>query len=185
MYGYQTRKSKYSEPDRLLRRSRYHPARSTTCQRQETDATRVTTRLPSRPRVSQGSDFPKMKARRVTESLAPRQEAMQGTDPLLPRMKAISNYTPLPVNNGMSRRTNTPSLRHYFFHLVLGIWKLFESTPPRPRIACAFLFIAILFILSSIVNFLLQIIAPLVNPMYIIVGIIASATVIYEFFLKE
>ena len=185
MHGYHTRQSKNSELGRLQRRSRYYTVRPTIYQPQETDATRATAPLPLPPRARQGADFPKMNARRATVSLTQRQEVMRGTDPLLPRMSAIRNRASLPVRNGTSEGKNDTSLRYYLVRLALGIWKLLESTPPRPRFACAFLFIAVLFVLSSIVNALLQIIAPLATPVYIISGIIASFIVIYEFVIKK
>lgn len=184
MHVYHTRQSKNSELGRLQRRSRYYPVRSTIYQLKETDATRVTAPLPLPPRARQGADFPKMNARRATISLAQRQEVVRDTDPLLPRMSARRNHASPPVRNG-APESNDTSLRYYLVRLALGIWKLLESTPPRPRFACAFLFIAVLVVLSSIANALLQIIAPLATPVYIISGIIASVIVIYEFVIKK
>jgi len=74
-----------------------------------------------------------------------------------------------------------PIVGYHLAHIVQGIWKLFADTPLGPRIACILLAILALIILCIILNFMTQLAAPIMNLIYTILGISASAIAIYEF----
>ncbi len=185
MYGYYKRKSNKSKIGQVQRRSRYQPTRPNLYQPGRTDATRTTAPLRDSPGDRQYTYFSNRNTRRVTSSLAPRQDVTRGTDPLLPRMSARVDYEDFPIEIQTPRSRRDMPFRYYFLELILGIWNLFQTTPPKIQFVCVILCISVLILLSLLVHALLQIIAPLETPIYIISGIIASVIVIYEFIFKR
>lgn len=77
--------------------------------------------------------------------------------------------------------TQKETLRPYIRYLFQGTWALWREIPPLPRMVCIAVGIGVLLVVSSLLNDLMQLVIPLVNAIYMLLGILASAVAIYEF----
>lgn len=200
MNGYYTGKRMNADRRQLQHNSKYYPVRSTTHPLQDPDTTQVTAPLRFSAEVEQASKFPPRRVERTTRVLSSDRRATRGTDPLIQRVPTMRDYPPrassqmappkIPPSPSSGRnrvpknKKNTP-FQYHILRIALGIWNLFKETPPGPRLACIFLGIGLLLLVSTIANAFIQITAPFLGPIYIILGIIASIIVIYECLSKQ
>jgi hypothetical protein len=111
--------------------------------------------------------------------------------------RVTSNDTELRLSNRKGNQDTEPLLLDHkgkvidipdmplMYHvkgIVRGLQKRFKAMPLLIRIVLTSL---AMYMLSSMVNILVQIMLLSMNCVYTIVGIIASIIVIYEFFMKE
>ena len=73
-------------------------------------------------------------------------------------------------------------LMYYMTGIARGIWKWFKGLSLPTQIILAIL---VLYALSLVINLIMQLLMMSMGLIYTILGIIASAIVIYEFFLKK
>jgi hypothetical protein len=64
-------------------------------------------------------------------------------------------------------------VRTYVRYLFQGTWDLWREIPPLPRMACIAAGIGALLVVSSLLNDLMQLVIPLVNAIYMLLGILA------------
>lgn len=89
------------------------------------------------------------------------------------------SYSPVPAKSELPEiDAGSISLSSHIVYIVLGIWKLFKDVPPRSRFVCIVLCILALVILSSLVGIMVQVIAQIMNLVYLILGIAASAVTV-------
>jgi hypothetical protein len=89
------------------------------------------------------------------------------------------SYYPFPAKRELPEKgTGSISLTGHILFIVLGTGKLFKDIPPRSRFVCIVLSILALVVLSSVVGIMVQVIAQVMNLVYIILGIAASAVTV-------
>lgn len=97
-------------------------------------------------------------------------DSCQVTEPLLQQKKIYEEHEQeLPM-------------RYHVDCIVSGIWKWFRNLSISARIM---LILVVLYILTRVVDLLIQLIIPSLNSIYTVLGIFASGIVLYEFFVKE
>jgi len=165
MYAYyNNRRSFRSGSEHPQRRYRYPVRRSTAYLSQGMNVKRNSRCLLTKAKIT-GATNPLLankRARRNTASLAPNARIVaKATRPLLP-----------------PEGDEDTSLARHVVRIIKGIWKLFKDTPPRSRFICVVLAVVVLFILSLLVNSMLQLVSPLMNLVYLIWGIMASVTAV-------
>lgn len=120
----------------------------------------------------------------------------QETEPLLQKSDEVSERSHLPFPNQFEKDTTSlpPTKRGIYedeqdrplmYHvagITRGIRKWFKDLSLPTRVV---LTILVLYILSLLVNMLVQLVMLSMELIYTILGIIASAIVIYEFFIKK
>ncbi len=213
MYGYYNRKPTYSASERLIRKNKFK-ARKYPAYSPPVMSTRQETRSPlSNRNLKQNTDplLPNIRTRQNTKPLPLTQSMAEDTRPPLSNRSLRKDTSPLPLARrakqsaralpptaGMRSRQDIESplldgsvrsgdlqnisLRYHVHCIAWGLWKRFKEMSLLARIVLTLL---TLYVLSSIVNMLIQLIILSMGWLYTILGIIASAIVIYEFFNKR
>lgn len=95
---------------------------------------------------------------------------------------ARQNNTPLPQSKAASENGHDMSISYHMLGLVRAIRKRFRAMSlPSQIVLALFAF----YLMSVIVNMLIQLIIGSMALIYTILGILASAIVIYDFFMKK
>ncbi len=111
-----------------------------------------------------------------------KQVASKDTRLILPNRRGNQDTEPLLLNNrGIATDMQDMPLMYHVDCIVRGLRKRFKAMPLLVRIV---LVSFSLYVLSSMVNLLVQVVILSMNWVYTILGIIASIIIIYEFFIK-
>ncbi len=214
MYGYYNRKPTYSASERLIRKYKFQ-ARKYPAYSPAVMSTRQDTRPPlSNRTLKQNTDplLPNIRTRQNASPLPLTQSMAEDTRPPLSNRSLRKDTSPLPLarrakesaralpptadmrssrqdiespildSSARSGDLQNTSLRYHVHCIARGLWKRFKEMSLLARIVLTLL---TLYVLSSIVNMLIQLIILSMGWLYTILGIIASAIVIYEFFIKR
>lgn len=120
---------------------------------------------------------------RSRSRLPSKQVASKNTRLLLPNRRGSQDTEPLLLNKrGAATEMQNMPMMYHVDCIVRGLQKRFKAMPLLVRIAVVSL---ALYMLSSVVNMLVEVVILSMNWVYTIVGIIASIIVIYEFFIKR
>lgn len=122
--------------------------------------------------------------------------AKQETDPLLLKKRVLKYTQPLPQSKSEEKDTSflaqcrrkLPEVEqdllwaYYIGYAIRNIQNWFKE---RSSLTRSILILLVVYMLSLLMNTLIQVVFLSMGPVYTILGIISSAVVIYESFLKK